>query len=747
MGYACLRSWKNHPWSIISGETGNFKQHLNPLGMHHFFGIDSFFERYKVNFMRFGHTRTTLRKISLILIAYYILFPVKIFARSVIDVGGDVDMFSITRNLDVLEDKEGNIDIKDLLSNEPVANFTSYDRVPSFGYTDSVYWVRFTLKNTSAFPKQMILEYAMPLTDHIDYYLTKDNRIVSENHTGYSETFSTRLMKHNHFLFPAVIEGGGQRSVYFRFRSEDRMEIPLLLYEESSFYRIDRLRQTVFWLYYGMLFSVMIFNLIAYFALHDRGYLKFIFFILMFTIWQLSQNGYLYEYIIPDVKGVYKEYILYVIFLMSFGVLYFTEHFLEVKKRNPVMKYFFDGLKATSLLMLPLPLFLSFAIGVQMGTLLLLVDTILILYAGLRQFIRGKKPARLFVFAWMVMIVGSLLYAFKVLGILPSNLFTTYSVQGGSVAMVIFLSFGLLGKIEMIRKEKEDAYDKLKGLAEALEGIIQLRTKELEDINDVLHKRNDELATANRIAEIDREIAANLQKQYLFTTFHHSLKNWDLSVFFRPALGVSGDFYDVYTDHDRLLGVSLFDVSGHGTASALITMLARSVIHKEFMNNLDKPLSEILGDVNDKLIEEIGEMDNYLTGIIVRIREDSIEYVNAGHPSMLIKSGESVISPTRDNGEPIEGCYLGISTIVCEFECLRIPFKKGDSLILYSDGLAEAWNDENQFYDETGILNSYREAKGNAEEKKNTLIHRYMSFIGDEKKISDDITLLVLDRL
>jgi sigma-B regulation protein RsbU (phosphoserine phosphatase) len=69
--------------------------------------------------------------------------------------------------------------------------------------------------------------------------------------------------------------------------------------------------------------------------------------------------------------------------------------------------------------------------------------------------------------------------------------------------------------------------------------------------------------------------------------------------------GVSGDLYDFYQKEGRLTGLSLFDVSGHGIASGLITLLARSVILRVFMEAGTARLGEVRQKINSQLIEEL----------------------------------------------------------------------------------------------------------------------------------------------
>jgi sigma-B regulation protein RsbU (phosphoserine phosphatase) len=83
------------------------------------------------------------------------------------------------------------------------------------------------------------------------------------------------------------------------------------------------------------------------------------------------------------------------------------------------------------------------------------------------------------------------------------------------------------------------------------------------------------------------DMASNVQAT-LFPPTPPEVNGWDIAFVFRPMAGVSGDMYDFYTEGDTLNGVALFDVSGHGIASGLITMIARTVFQRNFMRK-DNP--------------------------------------------------------------------------------------------------------------------------------------------------------------
>jgi sigma-B regulation protein RsbU (phosphoserine phosphatase) len=98
------------------------------------------------------------------------------------------------------------------------------------------------------------------------------------------------------------------------------------------------------------------------------------------------------------------------------------------------------------------------------------------------------------------------------------------------------------------------------------------------------------------------------------------------------------DFF--LNDDNRLEGMTLMDVSGHGITSALITMMARTVISRRFNDMRALPLNEVMEGINTVLNREMRGVYLYLTGILLRFHESRVEYVNAAHPDLLL-SGET----------------------------------------------------------------------------------------------------------
>jgi len=274
---------------------------------------------------------------------------------------------------------------------------------------------------------------------------------------------------------------------------------------------------------------------------------------------------------------------------------------------------------------------------------------------------------------------------------------------------------------------------------------IQDKITTLKIKNDDINQANKMLKDAKRIADMDMGMAINVQRRF-FIDKPPMTALWDTAFIFKPVSGVSGDLYDFYTQNNELIGVSLFDVSGHGIASGLITMLSKQIIFRNFKQMKNNSLPAILEAINNELIAQIENVESYLTGIILRFDENKIEYVNAGHTDLLLKSKNNVMV-VGAGSENFRASFLGIATLNENYKGIRFSIKEGDSLLLFTDCLVESCNSNKDSYAMNGILNSFKACPYDlsAKEMLDYIINDFNEFTKDVK-LRDDLTIILLKR-
>jgi serine phosphatase RsbU (regulator of sigma subunit) len=190
---------------------------------------------------------------------------------------------------------------------------------------------------------------------------------------------------------------------------------------------------------------------------------------------------------------------------------------------------------------------------------------------------------------------------------------------------------------------------------------------------------------------------------------------------------------------DDHLNLVVCDVSGHGIGSALVA----NRIYTETMSQLDRgvPLREMLRHLNGFVKQSLGSSVLYFTMAAARVdRSGRMVYAGAGHPpAMLVRPGEeprlllsrSLILGLLDNAVDAEAA-------------IEIPLEPGDRLVLYTDGLDEAFSANGEFLGVEGLHEIVRDAaKLPFSEMKQNILDRVAAY--REGPAVDDVSLVLLE--
>ncbi len=165
--------------------------------------------------------------------------------------------------------------------------------------------------------------------------------------------------------------------------------------------------------------------------------------------------------------------------------------------------------------------------------------------------------------------------------------------------------------------------------------------------------------------------------------------------FYQPAMGVSGDYLDIFTIGEGKLAFYLLDVSGHGITAALrsaaISQLMRPI--SGLMDGMDtKGPAHVMERLNRHLSEGDSEMD-YLTTMVLGdfdAAKGILRFASAGHPPPLVLAEDGKVRSIDGGGIP-----LGIDA-GANYSDMETLLKPGETVLLYSDGLLECENGQGQ---------------------------------------------------
>ena len=302
-----------------------------------------------------------------------------------------------------------------------------------------------------------------------------------------------------------------------------------------------------------------------------------------------------------------------------------------------------------------------------------------------------------------------------------------------------------------IRSVIISAYGDMQNIRTAMNrGAFDFVTKPL-DFKDLRHTiartlRNlvewrEALASRDQLVVLQNEldVASKIQQSILPTEFPQH-ENYGIHASMEPARNVGGDFYDILMLERDHIGLAIADVSDKGVPASLFMMSSRTLL-KGTAIGLPQP-GDVLSDVNDLLYEE-NETAMFVTVFyaVYSPMTGEMTYANGGHnPPLLIHAdGSSEFVPQ------IGGIALGIAQGI-PFPQKTLTLQRGDTLLLYTDGVTEAMNAESEEFGVERLQTIFRDTPPTSAQATNDAVFAAVhAFAGDTPQ-SDDITCLSISR-
>ncbi len=254
-------------------------------------------------------------------------------------------------------------------------------------------------------------------------------------------------------------------------------------------------------------------------------------------------------------------------------------------------------------------------------------------------------------------------------------------------------------------------------------------------VGQLVRQQENEARQRERI-EQELKVAQLIQQQFLPKSVP-DLPTWQLSAFYRPARTVGGDFYDFIELPDGRVIVVVGDVTDKGVPAALVMASTHALLR----SNAPRLLSPgaILATVNDLLCEDI-PAHMFVTCLVMAVEPatGSIEFANAGHNLPYLR-GKDGVTELRATGMPL-GLMPGMT-----YDENTAVMRPGDCLLLHSDGLAEAHNNDREMFGFPRLAEIVgREV--DAERLIDLCLSELERFTGPGVEQEDDITLVTLER-
>jgi two-component system, sensor histidine kinase LadS len=626
--------------------------------------------------------------------------------------------FPIREFLFVYEDKNNQYTINE--KNNIPFHKTS-EQVPNFGFTKSSVWLRVDLLNSNDTSETFTLEFTEPQVDYFQVWIETEKGNKYHFKGGDFEKFSIRPIQYHNFLFPFTLDKNEKASIYLYF-NPGYIIVPLNLYSATGLSESISKDRTIQGFYYGFMIVMILYNLFLYISIKDKSYLYYCLYILSYLGIQSNMSGISYEFLWPDYPwwGNHSAAFFECLTLVFAGQ--FFRNFLNLKVHLPrydtfMIIYIYAALAMTFIsLMIPINLAMPIC---HFFVILIIPFIFIITYKMIRIF----RPARFFALAWIVLTVGAMFNVLRALGLLPQNILTNYGVQVGSALEVLFLSFSLADRINLFKKEKD----------EAQKNALELQEKSNKELEEKVRERTKLLQNTLGVIQKDLILAKKIQEGIL-PNLNFKRDLFHMKVLYEPRDGIGGDFYHIDEFENGKIRILIADATGHGIQAAMVVMVIQG-LYEPFKQS-DKTPGEILTELNDSFINRYLKLNTYFTAVLFDIDPNlkKLRYSSAGHPEQII------LHKGQLSTLPKTGKLMG--WLKSEYKTIEKEFDEDTKLLLFSDGIFEEFNESNE---EFGLDRMIGWMEMNKNKSVSELIIDFRKELNDfcsKKDIEDDITFL-----
>jgi phosphoserine phosphatase RsbU/P len=240
--------------------------------------------------------------------------------------------------------------------------------------------------------------------------------------------------------------------------------------------------------------------------------------------------------------------------------------------------------------------------------------------------------------------------------------------------------------------------------------------------------------------ESELNIARDIQMSMVPRTFpaFPEVPEFDVHALLKPAKEVGGDFYDFFFTDKHHICFAIGDVSGKGVPAALFMAVTRTMLKSSV--NSDTPIDVSMYKVNNDLCQGNDAcMFTTLFSGILDIRTGEVSYCNAGHNFPYIYRKDGSLEAISSANSVALGCMEDIP-----YHMGLLTLAEGDALVLYTDGVSEAMNKQQEFFTEQRLESSIAACKQlSSHAIVDSLMRDISTFVAGAPQ-SDDITLMVL---
>lgn len=450
------------------------------------------------------------------------------------------------RTLDYFEDTSNKLTIDDISATSFQTQFALNPNYTNNAFNkNATYWIKLSIRHNPRSKKLWLLEFYDQTIDEIVAYLPDQKGSFNTIKMGDLMAFEERLFRHKNFEILLDNDSNEVKDYYFKITSHNFADIRIAVRSVDRFIYYALNEYFLFGIFYGMIIIISLYNLLMFFAVKERQYLYYIFYLLSVAAYAMCMDGIGFQYLWPDNPEWNQIAFGIFLFLIIFWALLFSKTFLKPQVRAPFLNKLFLLVIIGRCILFALALFYNHELfDLQY---IETVPLILIFYTSIYVWSKGYKPARFFVVAYGVLFIGFFVKALVISGMLPFGIIMYYSLHISFLLEMLLLSFALGDRVRILKNKRDRAQiriiqqlevnEKLKDqINQELSLNVTLKEQVNKELEQKVSERTKELDEKNKQLEQINQKLINQAKEINQINSILDLDNWKLKNNIKEAL-------------------------------------------------------------------------------------------------------------------------------------------------------------------------------------------------------------------
>jgi len=459
------------------------------------------------------------------LICTMLLFLTSILYGDIINIDKKTKQQEILSVSQIYIDKTRDLTIEDITTKN-IKFEKNNQSVLGYGYSpDFDVWIKINIKNNTTDTVRKIIEYANPLTTHIDFY------DISTNTVKYDGLYQMQLNRKSiNPIFNIVLKPNESKTYYIKASTHiTTMIVKLNVWEEESFYNNSLEHQFYLALFFGAMAILAIYNLFIFIFSKDISYLYYVLYILGVIYHQLLYTGVFFIYIESDkVIDLSIQYAALAGILPIVFLTLFSKYFLKTQQYPKFHKVLNLLLIITPIVIL-VPILANY--GNSFRNIMSLTLVVFLLVLTVYSVFKRNRQAYFILAGWIIIFSAIVLMFLASKGIFDFYEHSPYFVEIAFIIEAVIFSIALSDKINSLQKEKNNANKELivqkKTENARLEIQVEEKTKDLNIsldektllLQEVNHRvKNNMQMIVSLIRLQSNDISDNKMKNIFLTT-------------------------------------------------------------------------------------------------------------------------------------------------------------------------------------------------------------------------------------